>query len=100
MTTFRLAEGHELGLMPADGIHKLFRGEVDHPFDTERMNPRTEIYLQVDDLDAWILRCDTAGARVISPLAHRNWGDRVIYYADPDLNIIALAQPIAVPVDA
>ena len=34
------------------------------------------------------------GARLVSPVADRDWGDRVGYVADPDGHVIALAQYI------
>ena len=51
-----------------------------------------ELYLFPDDLDVAIARLLAAGGRELSPLAHRDWGDDVAYFADPDGNIIALAR--------
>ncbi len=33
-----------------------------------------------------------AGGRLLSALAPRPWGETVAYYADPDGNVIAVAQ--------
>jgi predicted enzyme related to lactoylglutathione lyase len=52
----------------------------------------TEIYLRVEDLDAAVGRLRSAGARLLSPAAPRDWGDHVAYLADPDGNVLALAR--------
>jgi predicted enzyme related to lactoylglutathione lyase len=53
----------------------------------------TEIYLYVDDLAAAIVRVEGAGARALSPRAQRAWGEEAAYFADPDGNVVVLAQP-------
>ncbi|HEY7022618.1 MAG TPA: VOC family protein [Ktedonobacterales bacterium] len=53
----------------------------------------TEIYLFVDDLSASIARVEAAGGRTLSPRALRDWGDEAAYFADPDGNVVVLAQP-------
>jgi uncharacterized glyoxalase superfamily protein PhnB len=40
-------------------------------------------------------RLTAAGARVLSPVAPRDWGDDAAYFADPDGNVIVVARPIA-----
>jgi uncharacterized protein len=52
-----------------------------------------EIYLFVDDLSAAIARVEAAGGRTLSPRALRDWGDEAAYFADPDGNVVVLAQP-------
>lgn len=32
------------------------------------------------------------GAKLINPIANRDWGDRACYFADPDGYIIAFAE--------
>jgi predicted enzyme related to lactoylglutathione lyase len=54
-----------------------------------------ELYLYVGDLEAAIARVERAGGRPLAPLAPRDWGDVVAYLADPDGNVIALAQPLS-----
>jgi predicted enzyme related to lactoylglutathione lyase len=49
------------------------------------------LYVRVDDLDAIIERLHEAGARPLSPRAHRNWGDEAAYFSDPDGNVVAVA---------
>lgn len=53
----------------------------------------TEIYLYVNDLAAAIVRVEGAGARTVSPRAQRAWGEEAAYFADPDGNVVVLAQP-------
>ncbi len=53
----------------------------------------TEIYFQCEDLEARIEQAQELGARELSPLADRPWGDEVAYFADPDENVIALSRP-------
>lgn len=53
----------------------------------------TELYLFPEDLEATAGRLVEAGGRQLRPLAPRDWGDDVAYFADPDGNVIALARP-------
>ncbi|MFT3914451.1 MAG: VOC family protein [Anaeromyxobacteraceae bacterium] len=53
----------------------------------------TELYLYPEDLAATLARVQAAGARTLTPLARRDWGDEVAYLADPDGNVLALARP-------
>jgi lactoylglutathione lyase len=55
---------------------------------------RTELYLQCDDLPAAIERAEEAGARPLSPLGPRDWGDEAAYFADPEGNVLVLARPL------
>jgi predicted enzyme related to lactoylglutathione lyase len=52
-----------------------------------------ELYFHTDDLAAAIDRLTSAGARVLSPLAVRPWGDEAAYFADPSGNVLVLARP-------
>lgn len=52
----------------------------------------TELYLACDDLPGVEARLRQAGARLLSPLARRPWGEEVAYYADLDGNVLALAR--------
>lgn len=53
----------------------------------------TELYFGVDDLDAAIERLKTAGARVLSEKAARDWGDVAAYFSDPDGNVLVVSHP-------
>lgn len=55
----------------------------------------TELYLHVSDLEELLGRLKSIGARELSPLSERPWGDKVAYFADPDGNVLALGSPIS-----
>ncbi len=91
MTQFQLDGGLKLGLMPENGIAKIIHPATPHP-STGNGIPRCELYLVVLSVEEWLLRAVTAGAKLISPPADRDWGDRVAYTMDPDGHILAFAQ--------
>ena len=88
---FRLPGGMRLGLYARDAFA---RNVGQRPFAIpDGAVAATELYLYPDDLGATVERLTAAGARLLSPLAARAWGDEVIYVADPDGTVIALARP-------
>lgn len=91
MTEFDLG-GCKLGLMPEQGIARIIVPVLAHPSSANGI-PRCELYLEVDDVMRGCARAQKAGAKLVSPLTDRDWGDRVAYYADPDGHVIAIAQP-------
>jgi hypothetical protein len=91
MSEFTLAEGAVLGLMPETGISALLGEALPDP-SRARGIPRSELYLVVDDPSAYHARALTAGARELSPLAQRAWGDQAAYSLDPDGHVIAFAS--------
>lgn len=93
MTSFKLSENCQLGLMPGKGIAKILAAHTPHP-DEGYGIPRCELYFFVDDLDLEYQNALTAGAKLISPIAARDWGDNVCYFADPDGHILAFAQSL------
>lgn len=52
----------------------------------------TELYFHTEDLLPAIERLRRAGARELSPLAPRPWGDEAAYFADPAGNVLVLAR--------
>ena len=54
-----------------------------------------EIYFHCKDLEERVALAEGLGARVLSPISLRLWGDEVAYFADPDENVVALARPPA-----
>jgi uncharacterized glyoxalase superfamily protein PhnB len=52
----------------------------------------TELYFYADALEATARRLEAAGARLLSPLARRAWGDEAAYYADLDGNVLVVAR--------
>ena len=53
-----------------------------------------QFLVYVEDLEKEFDNAIKAGAKLISEIAERNWGDRVGYLADPDGHVIALAEKI------
>ncbi len=93
MTEFTLSENLKLSLMPNAGIAKILGDKTPHP-ETGTGIPRCELYLHVKDLKAEFDNAIKAGAKLISEIEERNWGDRAGYLADSDGHVIALAEMI------
>lgn len=56
--------------------------------------PRCELYLSVDNIELEFENAITNGAKLISPILDRDWGDKVCYFSDPDGHVIAFAEKI------
>jgi len=54
----------------------------------------SEIYLRVDDVRGALARLLSAGGRLLSAAAPRDWGDEAAYVADPEGNVVAVASPL------
>jgi uncharacterized protein len=91
MTEFALHDGALLGLMPEEGIRALLGAALPDPGQAPGI-PRGEVYLLVDDPAAYHSRALAAGARELSPLSGRSWGDQVAYSLDPDGYVVAFAS--------
>lgn len=91
MTEFRLSRDTVLGLMPEAGIKRLLGTAVIDPARAGGV-PRAEVYLSVHDPEAYLQRALDHGARLLSPLAGRDWGDEVAYCTDPDGHVLAFAR--------
>ena len=91
MTEFALCDGTLLGLMPGEGIKASLGAALPDPARAHG-TPRGEVYLLVDDPAAYHSRALAAGARELSPLTRRSWGDAVAYSLDPDGHVIAFAS--------
>lgn len=93
---YALPGGARLGLYQRDG-YATNTGEAPAMVPTGAIGP-TELYFYPetpDALEAAIDRVESAGARRLSPLSPRPWGDEVAYFADPMGNVLALGRPIA-----
>ncbi len=90
MTEFAISPGCKLGLMPNKGIAKILLDKTPHP-GTGTGIPRCELYLLTDNAWAEYDNAVKCGAKLISPLADRDWGHKVCYFADPDGHIVAFA---------
>ena len=56
-----------------------------------------ELYLRCDDLDATIARLHALDARELRPKTLKPWGDHVAYFADPEGNVLAVAEIAPTP---
>lgn len=90
MTEFRLSAESVLGLMPEKGIKRLLQNTITDPETTNGI-ARAEIYLTVPNPEVSIARAVEAGAKLLSPLEPRNWGDHAGYVADLDGHVLAFA---------
>lgn len=90
MTEFQLPNGTILGLMPEDNIHRLLQDTIGHPAEA-RKAPRAEMYFRVDDPQRYHRKAIEYGARELSPLLKRSWGESVAYCADLDGHVLAFA---------
>lgn len=91
MTEFNLADNFKLGLMPNSGIAKILKDTTPNPGLGIGI-PRCELYLCVGDIELEFANAIRAGAKLVSGIEPRNWGDKVCYFADPDGHIIAFAE--------
>lgn len=91
MTEFQLSETTKLGLMPENGIAKILGNATPHP-NTGNGIPRCELYLKVKNANEYMERGIQLGAKLISPMQQRDWGDKAGYLADKDGHIIAFAE--------
>ena len=90
MTEFQLSDDHVLGLMPEAGIKKLLGDSILDPA-LNRDVPRAELYLTVSDPAIYHKRAIKHGAKELSPLEKRNWGDLAAYSLDLDGHVLAFA---------
>lgn len=93
MTEFEINNSSKLGLMPEKGIINILSDKTPDPAKGNGI-PRCELYLYVDDPAAYFERALKAGAKEISELEKRNWGDEAAYCADADGNVIVFAKKI------
>ncbi len=94
MVEFELAPNFKLGLMPLEGISRLLgAGLISHG--KEGVPPRSELYLRVEDPHEMFSMAVSLGAKVLSPVRQRNWGDIAGYVADIEGNILVFAKQIS-----
>ncbi len=85
-------DGGAVGLYQRAG----FAGEVGAEpveIDDDRVSPHY-LYVRVEDVEATVAAIEGAGGRRLSPLAQRAWGERAAWFADPDANVVAVAQRV------
>jgi len=91
MTEFILSESLKLGLMPENGIAKILSDKTPHPSSGNGI-PRCELYLNVSNPQDSYRFAISLGAKEISEVNYRDWGDTVGYVSDFDGHIIAFAS--------
>lgn len=93
MTEFTLTENLKLGLMPETGIEKILMDKTPSPASGNGI-PRCELYIVLEDIKSIFEIAIEAGAKEISAIEDRDWGDSVGYLSDFDGHIIAFAKRI------
>jgi len=87
---FEVPGGMRLGVYERNGFGRN-TGQVPSPIEHGQLAP-TELYFYADDIEHAIALIRAAGARELSALAPRAWGDEAAYFSDPDGNVIVLAR--------
>lgn len=93
MTEFALNDGCVLGLMPEKGIKRLLGDALPDPAEANGI-PRAELYLRVDDPNAFHQLAIKNGAKELSPVDRRDLGDIAGYSMDIDGHVIAFAKAV------
>lgn len=91
MTEFCVGADVVLGLMPTKGIRRLLGPALPDPSSAPGV-PRCELYLRVEQAARYHARSLASGARELSPMKLRDWGDVVAYSLDPDGHVLAFAE--------
>jgi len=93
MTEFSLLDGSSFGLMPETGIQKLLGDSLPEPaFASGSL--RAELYLSVDDPEAYLKRAVECGAELLSDCTARDWGDVAGYCRDMNGYVLGFGKPI------
>ncbi len=93
MTEFVLAENFKLGLMPNKSIAKILLDKLPNP-ELGNGIPRCELYLYVENIELEYDNAIKSGAKLISSVQDRDWGDKACYFADIDGHVIAFATKL------
>jgi uncharacterized protein len=86
--------GGSLGLYERDGYEQLV-GVKPVVIPEDSVSP-AYLYVRVEDVEEAVRRIEEAGGRPLGNLAPRSWGETAAWFADPDGNVVAVAQPAAV----
>lgn len=90
MTEFTLENGFKFGLMTEAGIAQVLGPSAPDPA-TGNGIPRAELYVKVGDPQSYHQRALDAGAKELSPLQQRPWGEKAAYSLDSDGHVLAFA---------
>ncbi len=91
MSEFKLSNDLLLGLMPENGIAKILSNKTPHPNSGNGI-PRCELYFRVENIEEIFEIAINNGAKLVSQIQPRDWGDTVGYLSDFDGHIIAYAK--------
>jgi predicted enzyme related to lactoylglutathione lyase len=83
-------DGGALGLFESEGFAETVGADSANVH--EGQVAPAYVYVRVDDVEAAAARVEAAGGRALSPLALRSWGEVAAWFADPDGNVVAVAQ--------
>jgi predicted enzyme related to lactoylglutathione lyase len=83
-------DGGAVGLFESDGYAQLV-GADSAPIPEGLVAP-AYVYVRVADVETVASRVAAAGGRPLSALALRSWGESAAWFADPDGNVIAVAE--------
>jgi catechol 2,3-dioxygenase-like lactoylglutathione lyase family enzyme len=85
-------DGGSLGLYDRTG----YAGEVGaEPAPLNGQIAPAYLYVRVPGVEEAVRAFEAAGGRPLSALADRVWGERAAWFADPDGNVVAVAERIA-----
>ena len=79
--------------MPEKGIKRLLGEALPEPSNANGF-AKVELYIRVESPEVFLKRALEQGAKELSPIQPRDWGDRAGYVLDTDGNVIAFASPI------
>lgn len=86
-------DGGSLGLFETGGFAETVGAEPTEV--PEGRVAASYLYVRVEDVGAAVARLEAAGGRPLSPTADRSWGETAAWFADPDGNVVAVAQATA-----
>jgi catechol 2,3-dioxygenase-like lactoylglutathione lyase family enzyme len=89
---FALPDGQRLGLYERHAFSRN-TGQVPAPARAGDLTG-TELYFYVDHIEQAVARLERAGARLLSGLTRREWGDEAAYFADLDGHVLVVARPL------
>jgi flavin reductase (DIM6/NTAB) family NADH-FMN oxidoreductase RutF/predicted enzyme related to lactoylglutathione lyase len=87
---FELPGGLGLALCTPNGFERCIGCKPNLP--SEGVTP-VQVYLRSDDLARTIARLHAAGARPLSKLKSRDWGEEAAYFTDPDGHVLVVSRP-------
>jgi uncharacterized glyoxalase superfamily protein PhnB len=79
--------------MPNKSIAKILMDKLPNP-ELGNGIPRCELYLYVENIELEFENAIKSGAKLISSIQNRDWGDKVCYFADIDGHVIAFAEKL------